>query len=720
MTDEAPTMEDDVLDKAASDTDPGQAADQASGTEPAPEKTPEKAARPDAGKASPIVEVAGLIQVNSEKRLPQFDMGPIKAYYASSEKRRDIGNMVAYVCEPHLVPRHRKTPQYETVINQHLIKLGKCGMAFWPPAGREAYIFVYVDNLGKPLIPAQEKQALGLKEEVVRDKIIRPMVSILQDYRDKDFVHGSIRPSNIFDGGSSTYDRVILGECLTTPSSYNQPVAYETIERGMTDPVARGMGTQIDDIYSLGATVAALVRTHDPIFGLPDEEIIKLKMQNGSFSTLTGRDRFTGTILDFLRGTLNDDPEQRWGIEEIMAWLDGRRLNPKKTGKKYKANRPLTFNDESYFYTSDLAMDLHKNPSEVRKIVENGDLDNWLTRSFEKNKTPQRVVDAVNLTREGGVGKGMEERLVCNLSCALDPNAPIRYIGHSMMGDGVGSALAEAFSFRRGLEIFHDIFMSGMAMNWARYQERTTLDVNGLMSKFDSCRSFLRQDKIGFGLERCLYHINPEVRCMSERFDNYYVSSPETMIMAYEDLCSRKKAPANFLDRHIVAFLMARDSKVIEPFLPEVRAEEPHRVVMGQLKCLATIQRMAQIGPLPHVAGVFRDMFGALYKRFHDAELKERLQKSVEKYVQAGDLAKLSEIFENQDVIQKDFKAFKLAMKEYRELSRELGRLESRLVDSSGFGTETGQEAAAVVSSIIAGIIILCVAFMYLSGGVGG
>lgn len=714
MTDEAPTMEDE-----APDTAQDSAAEQNSGA--SPEKEAEKTPPSDPRKSSsPIVDLAGLVQINSEKRLPQFDNGPVKAYYANSEKRRDIGNMVAYICEPHLVPRHRKTPQYETVINPHLVKLVKYGVAYWPPAGREAYIFVYADNMGKPMIQAQDKQALGLREEIVREKIIKPMVSILQDYRDKDFVHGAIRPSNLFDGGSSTYDRIVLGECLSSPTSSSQPVAYETIERGMSDPVARGMGTQIDDIYSLGATVAALVRTHDPVFGLPNEEVVKMKMQNGSFSTLTGRDRFAGTILDFLRGTLHDDPEQRWGIEEIMAWLDGRRLNPKKTGKKYKANRPLAFGGESYFYTSDLAMDLHKNPSELRKIVENGDLDNWLTRSFEKNKTPQRVTDAVNLTREGGVGKGLEDRLVCNLSCALDPDAPLRYLGYRMMGEGIGSSLAEAFCLRRGLEVFHDIFMSGMAMNWARYQERTSLDVNGLMSKFDSCRSFLRQDKIGFGLERCLYHINPEVRCMSERFDGYYVSTPEQIVMAYEDLCSRKKAPGSFMDRHVVAFLMARDSRVIEAFLPEIRAEEPHRGVMGQLKCMATIQRMSQLGPLPHIAGVFRDMFGVLYKRFHDAELKSKLQKTVDKYVLAGDLGKLSEIFENQDVIQKDFKAFKLAMREYRDLSKELSRLEAQLVENTSFGTETGQEAAAVVSSIIAGIIILCVAFMYLSGGMGG
>lgn len=681
-------------------------------TETPPEKTPDKPVS-----APVIVEFAGAIQINSGMRLPHLDNGAVKAYQASSDKKREVGGMVAMICESHLVPRHRKIQTYEAIINTAQPSLVKHGTVYWPPLQRVVYVFVYVDNFGKPLIPPQERQALHLKEEIAREKIIKPMMNVLQDYRDKDFVHGSIRPSNMFDGGSSSYDRIVFGECLSGPSSFAQPAAYETIERGMTDPIARGLGTQSDDIYSMGATIAALVRSQDPVFGMSAEEVVKLKMQNGSFAALTGRDRFAGTILDFLRGTLHDDPDQRWGIEEIMAWLDGRRLNPKKTGKRYKANRPLHFIGQQYFYTPDLAMDLDKNPADATKLVEGGELENWLTRSFEKNKTPDRVIEALEQTREFGQGKGLEDRLVSNLSWALDTDAPIRYLGRRMMGDGVGAALAEAFSIRKGLEIFHDIFTLGIAMNWTRNQERNMLDISGLMSKFDSCRSFMRQDKSGFGLERCLYHINPEARCMSPKFDAYYVNTPEALVLAYEDLCSKKKAPANFLDRHITAFLLTRDPRSIEPFLNEIRAEEHYRVVMGQLKCLATIQRLAQLGPLPHIAAAFNDMFGVLYKRFHDADMKDTVKKTVDRFVQAGDLAKIAEIFDNQDVIQRDLKAFKLAMREYHELTKELQRIESKLMDTSSFGLETGREAAAVVSSVIAGIIILLVAFVYLGKG---
>ncbi|HRQ60472.1 MAG TPA: hypothetical protein PLO23_03010, partial [Alphaproteobacteria bacterium] len=219
------------------------------------------------------------------------------------------------------------------------------------------------------------------------------------------------------------------------------------------------------------------------------------------------------------------------------------------------------------------------------------------------------------------------------------------------------------------------------------------------------------------GLERCLYYLNAEARCMSERFDGYYVSSPDTLLAAYEDLCSKKKAPGNFLDRHIVAFLMARDAKVIEGFLADIRSDEHHRVILGQLKCLASIQRTSQIGPLPHIAAAFNEMFPALYKRFHDEDMKDKIKKTADRFVQSGDLSKLAEIFDNQDVIHKDLKAFKIAMKTYQELTKELNRIEGRLIDRAGFGRETGHEIAAVISSAIAGIIILGVAFIYLGKG---
>src|SRR5690606_15471921 len=125
---------------------------------------------------------------------------------------------------------------------------------------------------------------LGMKPDAVLNAVIRPVINTLADMRDKDIVHGNIRPANIFDGGNRHLERAILGECLSLPSGYNQPVLYETIDRALTSPAGRGTGTHQDDLYSLGVTIAVLMRHFDPMEGLSDDEIIERKMEEGSYS----------------------------------------------------------------------------------------------------------------------------------------------------------------------------------------------------------------------------------------------------------------------------------------------------------------------------------------------------------------------------------------------------------------------------------------------------
>ena len=81
---------------------------------------------------------------------------------------------------------------------------------------------------------------MGIKPEHALTSIVRPLIGVLADMRDKDIVHGNIRPANLFDGGSRNVERVILGECLASPASYFQPALYETIDRAMTSPIGRG------------------------------------------------------------------------------------------------------------------------------------------------------------------------------------------------------------------------------------------------------------------------------------------------------------------------------------------------------------------------------------------------------------------------------------------------------------------------------------------------
>lgn len=668
--------------------------------------------KPDSGS---VVTFNERYKIDSSAVLPDFSFDTIKAFRVIPANRQD-GNFFALICDRALTPRIRAAVKYEKIINPQIAQMVARGVVYWPHTKQEQYAFIYKDTLGKRLLPPDKKPAMGLKQEYVMEAVVRPLTNILLDFRDKDFVHGAIRAGNLYCGSATGLpEKVFLGECLATPPDYGQPIIYMPIERSLVEPVGRGAGTQAEDLYALGVTLAVLLRSNDPLEGLSDHKIVRAKMEHGSYAAVTGKDRFKGSILELLRGLLHDDVTQRWTIDEVTAWLDGRRLSPKQAVRPKKAARPLSFMGNRYLYAPMLAMDLSSNPQETMKIVDNEELEQWLSRSVEDDDAVERVTQAIQKSREFGRGPGYEDRLVSNLSFALDPLAPMRYKGLSLLGDGVGTALTKAMVEKKEVNTYAELFSQSIALNWVTTQSNPNLDVGVLISRFDNCRNFVRQSKIGYGLERCLYLLSPETHCLSEKLKNYFVRDAEDMINAFEDMCQKGKAPVTFLDRHSAAFLCVKDPKSVEPYLYDLGNEETHKQILANLKCLATIQKRHNLNSFPGIAQAFVDILNAVYKRYHDREIRDKLKKNINRFAAEGDLVKMAGLLDNSEVIDKDFVAFKRAMQEYADLKAEHSKLETNLENKSAFGKSTGKDVAAVVSSIIASVVIIFVTFMFFS-----
>jgi hypothetical protein len=468
---------------------------------PGPEGPPPESSK-GSGRSLPPVKFNYDIDILPDMRMPEYDAAEVKAYRAVG---RDRANYFALVCERHLVPRSWAASSYAAISNPFLVPLTGSGVVDWAPAKQQRYVLVYKDVLGKRLLRGDAK-GLGWRQDEVMNVVVKPMAMVLSDFKNRDFAHGAIRPSNMFYAGHAPKpEKIMLGECLALPSSYEQPVLYQTIERSMVSPIARGEATLTDDLYAFGVSLAVFLRSSDPLEGLSDDEIVRAKVEFGSYAAITGKERFKGSVLELLRGVLHDDVSQRWTLEEVMVWLDGRRLSPKQSIKEKKAPRPVTFSGKKYYQSSLLAMSLDSNSPEVARLVETDELQQWLERSLEDDVALERVNAAIKTTREKGIGPGYDERLAANLSIAMDPKAPLRYRGLHMTGDGVGKALAQAMVLKQDIQPYADLFTQNIAYNWITMQENQHLDIGSLISRFDSCRSFIRHGKTGYGIERCLY-----------------------------------------------------------------------------------------------------------------------------------------------------------------------------------------------------------------------
>lgn len=666
--------------------------------------------------ADAVVQFAGDIEIFPSSPVPGYNSGRNKAYKAIS-RRKSGDDLIAIVCDRSLIPRRNAASVYSAIINPGLVPVVAYGKVYWPPAKQELYVIVYKHVLGSRLLEEDQPLAMGWKQDLVMDLVVQPMVNILQDFRDKDFVHGALRPTNMFEGGGSGagVQRIILGDCLSMQASYGQSVLYEPIERAQAHPAGRGIGTLADDMYAFGVCIAVMMRSNDPLSGKSDDEIIREKINSGSYSAVTGKDRFKGSILELLRGLLHDDPSQRWTVDEVMVWLDGRRLSPKQSLKRKKAARPFSFGGVKYVQTPLFAMNLEVYPTETVKVVEDGSLSQWLERSLEDDHAVEKLQEAYQSSVQSGRGAGYQDRMVANVSTVLDAMGPIRFRGLRMSGDGVGAMLYEAMALKQDVKPFADMFLQSIAMNWVTSIENPNLDVGGLISKFDSCRNYLRQNKLGFGIERCLYALNKEAPCLSPKLQKYYVSTPEDLMYAFEDLCSKGESPGLFLDRHSIAFLSVKDTKLIDAYLFDLNAAEDHKNLLANLKCLATIQKRSKMSPFPHIAKALNRRLPVIYKRYHDKNVRERLKENIEKYVKAGDIVKIAGLLDSPEVQAKDFRGFREAMIEYADLREEHQKLEYQLKDESVFGRATGKEIAALMSGALATLIIIITAYMFLT-----
>ncbi|MCB9989631.1 MAG: hypothetical protein H6868_09935 [Rhodospirillales bacterium] len=676
---------------------------------PASDKKPDKLS----GKLSSlsVTVLNNEIEIQPSNPLPYLDQGPVKAYVARGKGGKD-GNYFALVCEKHLVPRVRMGVVFANVLNPSLVRLVASGVAYWPPAGAERYMFVYSRDIGMPLMKSLKEDGLGWKQDQVMSAVIKPMIDVLLDLRNKDITHGNIRPTNMFDGGTQKVERIILGECLATPPSYAQPVVMETVHRALADPLGRGIGTLQDDLYSFGVSLAMILRSRDPLKGLSDEDIIRSKIEKGSYLAIVGKERFPAALLELLRGLLYDNHSQRWTLDDVLTWQDGQRLSPKQSSRMSKASRPLVFEGEHYFWPSLLAHDMNKNPSAAVELINSQALEQWVDRSLESSMTKNRLEDAIESAGASGQDAGYTDRLISRVSIALDPEAPIRFKGLNVHPYGIPPAMMGAYCQSRDVQPYIEVINQKMVAYWLAAQPDFYSESVTLAKKYDNCRMFLNQNSIAYGMERCLYFLNSDAPCLSEKLAHYYIRNVEDLMNAFEDMSGKPDRPYLFIDRHIAAFLSVKERKVIDPFLIELNSSNENLRILGNILCLASIQKRERLGAFPGIGGWVLDLMPALLERYHDRHLRDYIQKKIEKLAKAGDIVKIAGILDNEEAKTGDFSSFRQAMREYDDLRKETAKINHKLKRPESFGKKTGQELAAVFSAFLAGIVILTFAFI--------
>lgn len=640
--------------------------------------------------------------IRSNQPLPDLSTPTAEAYVAE-DKRDPKRALYALICRPDLPVRVNVMRALKGMLNPGLVQLVEWGAMTWPPAGRQCMTVVYERPVGKRLMAShRSSECRRIDEYDLSRKVVEPLVAAVKELTNRGITHRAIRATNLFfmdEGG----ERIALGDCVTAPPAFDQPMAFETVEAGMANNVARGSGTFSDDLYSLGVTMVFLLMGRNPVAHLDDEALLKMKIQYGSYATLVGDERLPLAFIELLRGLLCDDPDQRWDIESLDLWLSGRRLSPLQQRHEKRAARGFPFNGKEYLNCRELAAAMSRNWDLAIPPVLEGKLELWLRRAVEDKERAQAVADVVRMALNGGDKRVVADLMLCKVLIMLDPTAPIRYKGFNAAPDGVGSALATVMAQKGDTRLLTEVILREVPRLWFEARKQYLPDNSLMDSNFKELKNYLTQTGMGFGLERCLYEMNDALPCQSALVGEEYVVELKELLPALNASAAKRTDSKQWpVDRHVAAFMGARARSDIDRNLVQLNDPEPSRALMALLNLFAVFQY--RLGPeqVPNLAAWFGALAAPVLAAFHSRDKRKELEKELPKLVRRGSVVEIYNLLDNPGERDKDEHEFAWAQAQYQAAEEEVRRVQNNEDDRGKEATRIGKQTAAVTGIVIA------------------
>ncbi len=654
--------------------------------------------------------------INTSMRLPQFDNGTALAYqaYNPSDKSKSY---IALISGAENIPCWTTVPAYNSLAETSFIRLMGSGIVNWKLDGEQKYAFIYVNNMGKPLLGADNVSSSHWNNQDVINYFIRPMVSILAEMQEKSFAHGSVRPSNIFYSSSGQNAPIILGDGLSVYSGSTQPSIFLPPYKAMAEPMGRGHASVADDTYAFGISLFMLLSKNNSLLSLDDDKIFRKKMEVGTYAALIGNERFQVSFLELLRGVLHDDDKLRWGVEDISLWIDGARATPPSLTKRRKANRPFVFSGNKYLFTESLALDLHKNPIETAAMVSDGSLEQWVTKSIDDDALTERYLKALERVMGLGDVKNNKDYLVAQLRFAFCPSLPIYYKDRCFTYCGLGAMMVESLYNGKKLSFYEDVLRLNLLDHSLVGAHMAQGDMIAMLKSFDVCRSALRQKgKYGYGIEKCIYMMCKNAPCLSPKLKGYFVNSGKSLLSAIEKISKGGKGKPIVIDTHLAAFFSVQDNGLMDRYLSELSSGNKDTQIFANLAILSAMQRKSNGALYVSIAAVFEKSLSGVYKTFRNTKMRETIKDGVKSAAKKGSLSDMLDILKDKRALTLDQKGFQIASYEYRNLHNEYNEYNKRLAHKASYGVVDGHSAAVIVSWSISITLTAFVVLAFLSG----
>jgi hypothetical protein len=611
-------------------------------------------------------------RIDTSAPLAELDTQSAKAFAASDtmDTERKLYALVCPVAKP---LRYGAINKLKTASVPHMVQLVAAGVVTLSVPDEERFVVFFDRPAGVRLSEFLAKNQATISPEFICERIIAPLASSIQYLSSIEVPHGCINVNNIYMHQFAT-----LGPCVTEPCGYSQPFYYEPLERLQALPAGKGNNNIGQDYYALAVTVLYIIfgPSHFAAFSTPNA-LAKSILREGTYNAVTQMKNMPEVFYDFFRGMFSHNPEDRWEYPYIRNWLDGKRFHALTPAPPAEASRPFEFVGNEAHTRSELAHMLAQNWDNITEILLNGKLSQWVAASMRNKELADQITRIARTI--GDLGSKNEAQLndqLMRLLMILEPSAPFHIKSLAFHVDGQESLFAELYANKNNQELqLISHFIEFNAINdWIELQRKKPnynmpSCVNNSVIKHDKIRPYIRAGGLGFGLERILYDLNPDMPCMSPLFQRMHVVTLSDLLKKLDALAPSLAKNQDPIDTHIAAFIASKlniNREIVLRELKPIPSLASHRIMIA-LYLFALAQNRTDSLRLPGLTHWLALRIIPILEPIQSRSIRLEIKSQIMDKVQTGYIQNLSQLVISGSYIASNNAGFKQAWNTYHQ-----------------------------------------------------
>ena len=544
--------------------------------------------------------------------------------------------------------------------------------------------------------------------------LIETVSKILMVLEAQSLSHRALWPGNLYFRSGPRGAHWLVGQCLSCPAGTMQPDVFETPGCALAHAEGRGLGDVQNDVYALGVTVLSLLAGHLPFQGVGADIVGARRQEYGSYSALTAGIAIPREYAEFLRGTLQDDPQQRWAPQELAQWLQGQTPSARQTILPTKARMLYEFEGKKHSILPVLASSMAANWQSATHQLGSTGFSNWARRAL-----PDQMRTDIILARQDSDPVARDyanDQWLCRTLHILDRQAPLRFRSVSAMASGFG----QYFALRQSEASMQRDFRMVAFSQLQQHRRESSADGSSEARRVsvELGRLANHRELRWFGtLEYFCHMLYPDLPCRAGILRGAYVFGVSNVLPALEAALRSRQSSVSVecFDSWLIGYLLTGIARASMGHWYRVLdlQSSPSALAVGKIELLASYQPPEGEFLCPYICKEAVQQAEPCLRHIRNLASRESMRKHLRELAQAGQLAPLWRTLASKEFYEEDARNYRQACKEYEMATSQLAHIDDMLRAGADTIRLRAAETAALATAGLS-VVSLFLAIVFL------